>query len=257
MVELYSRGTLLAYLLRMLLRWFSPLLALLLPASLSSQPRSLYWKSLDVTARLDAEGRLWVVERHAMVFTGDWNGGERGFRLATDHRLELRSIEREDTETGSRISMTKDGALSNIDDYAWADSRTLRWRSRLPTDPPFENTERVYILDYTLENILIPAEGGFLLDHDFAFPDRPGAIASFSLDLSWDESWSPKTELPERLVREDLPPGQGVVVRAPLAYLGEGSPSSVRDGPPRAVRAVLALLFAVAAAAIGRFLLSR
>ena len=46
-----------------------------------AQDRSLYWKALDVTARLDADGRLHVTERHEMVFTGDWNGGERTFRI--------------------------------------------------------------------------------------------------------------------------------------------------------------------------------
>ena len=93
-----------------------------------------------------------------MIFTGDWNGGERGFRLATDHRLELQNIEREDAGTDSRVSMSENDELTRIDDYAWADSTTLRWRSRLATDPPFENAERVYILDYTLENVLIPTE---------------------------------------------------------------------------------------------------
>jgi uncharacterized membrane protein YgcG len=227
------------------------LLFLLLPASLSSQPRSLYWKSLEVTARLDEEGRLHVVERHAMIFTGDWNGGERTFRLAPDHRLELQSIEREDFESHTRIPLRQNELISGIDDYAWTDPTTLRWRSRLPTDPSFENSERVYVLEYVLENVLIPTDEGYLLDHDFAFPDRPGPILSFSLDLSWDGSWSPAAELPGRLARENLPPGAGVVVRAPLLYQGEGSPSGVRTGAAYLSRALLGLAFAGAAFAIG------
>jgi uncharacterized membrane protein YgcG len=227
------------------------LLLFALPAPLSSQPRSLYWRSLDVTTRIDAEGRLRVVERHAMVFTGDWNGGERGFRLAADHSLELQSVEREDLESHSRIPLTENDALSSVDEYAWADSKTLRWRSRLPSNPPFESAERVYVLDYTLENILIPTNGGYLLDHDFAFPDRPGPILSYSLDLSWDESWVPTTELAERVVRENLQPGESVVVRAPLVYRGKGSPSAVRLGSPRGTRIALALLLAVALAVVG------
>ena len=43
--------------------------------------RTLYWRALDVTANIDADGRLHVVERHSMVFDGDWNGGERQFRV--------------------------------------------------------------------------------------------------------------------------------------------------------------------------------
>jgi uncharacterized membrane protein YgcG len=229
------------------------LLLLLLPAPVSSQPRSLHWRSLEVKARLDSEGRLRVVERHHMVFTGDWNGGERGFRFSAEHRLELNGIEREDLETHSRIPLAENEALSQIDDYAWTDSKTLRWRSRRQTDPPFQNDERIYVLDYTLENVLVPTEEGYLLDHDFAFPDRPGPIAAFSLELSLDPSWSSPEALPERIVREKLQPGESVVVRAPLVYRGEGSLSGVRTGAAPPLRAALALSFLAGAAAIGFF----
>jgi hypothetical protein len=37
---------------------------------------------MDVRAILDADGRLHVTESQAMVFTGDWNGGERIFRVS-------------------------------------------------------------------------------------------------------------------------------------------------------------------------------
>ena len=43
--------------------------------------RELHWDRLDVEARLDAAGSLHVTETHAMVFTGDWNGGERKFNI--------------------------------------------------------------------------------------------------------------------------------------------------------------------------------
>lgn len=186
-----------------------------------------------------------------MVFTGDWNGGERGFRLGSDHGLELHGIEREDLETHTRVPLTENKNLSRIDDYAFTDRTTLRWRSRLPTDPPFQDAERVYILDYTLENILIPMEDEYLLDHDFAFPERPGPILSFSLELRLDGLWSPKEELAERFVREKLQPGESVVVRAPLVYRGEGSPSGVRLGAGATLRGLLLLSFAAAIAVLG------
>jgi uncharacterized membrane protein YgcG len=227
------------------------LLLLLVPLPLSGQPRSLYWKSLSVEARLDGEGKLHVSERHHMVFTGDWNGGERGFRLAPDHELELQSIEREDLETHSRLPLTENGDLSRVDDYAFTDSTTLRWRSRLPSDPPFQDTELVYVIDYTLENVLVPTEEGYLLDHDFAFPERPGAILTFSLDISLDEAWRATTAFAEHVTRDDLPPGQSVVVTVPVIYLREGYPGAVLRGVPAPSRTVLALLVATAAAVIG------
>src|ERR1019366_9664228 len=63
------------------------LLAMLFGAGSALAQKSLHWRALDVKARLDADGSLHVVERHAMVFTGDWNGGERSFRLFPGQRL--------------------------------------------------------------------------------------------------------------------------------------------------------------------------
>ena len=63
--------------------------------------KELHWRSLDVTARLDADGRLHVVERHVMVFTGDWNGGERVFRLFPGQTLSLEGVRRFDPTTAA------------------------------------------------------------------------------------------------------------------------------------------------------------
>jgi hypothetical protein len=49
--------------------------------SAQTAERELHWDALDVEAHLDAEGVLDVIERHTMVFTGDWNGGERVFNV--------------------------------------------------------------------------------------------------------------------------------------------------------------------------------
>ncbi|HEY7817287.1 MAG TPA: hypothetical protein VIG29_03635, partial [Vicinamibacteria bacterium] len=224
---------------------------LLLSSPLSSQSRALHWNRLDVTARLDEEGRLHVVERHHMVFTGDWNGGERRFRLEGDHRLELNAIEREDLDRRSRIPLRENDDLSRVGDYAWTDSSTLRWRARLLSDPPFQNTDRVYVLDYTLENVLVPTGDGFLLDHDFAFPDRTGAILAFTLELRLADAWVPEDPVPERIERQNLPPGASVVIRVPLEYRGERLPSGVRMSAPLFLRRTLAIVFVLAAAGIG------
>jgi hypothetical protein len=66
------------------------------PAYLWGQERSLYWRDLTVNARLDADGRLHLNERHAMVFTGDWNGGERKFRLFLGQDFDFERISRID-----------------------------------------------------------------------------------------------------------------------------------------------------------------
>ena len=67
---------------------------LLAAAPAAAQPKSLHWRALAVDAELDADGRLNVRERHDMVFTGDWNGGERRFDLRKGQALQLRGIRR-------------------------------------------------------------------------------------------------------------------------------------------------------------------
>ena len=58
--------------------------------------RELHWDALDVEAHLDADGVLDVIERHTMVFTGDWNGGERVFNVRPRQKLEFLGLDRID-----------------------------------------------------------------------------------------------------------------------------------------------------------------
>lgn len=204
--------------------------------------RALHWRRIDVDARLDADGRLHVVERQAMVFTGDWNGGERTFNLRPGQRLDLNRTTRFDP--GGRAHPLRRGDLDAVDEFDWTNSKTLRWRSRLPTDPPFASQQIIYELAYTLSNILVADGAGYQLDHDFAFPDRLGSIESFSLVFAAADAWRSPTPLPLRLERANIPPGESVVVTIPLQYTGAGQPAGVARGLPLAQRMLLALLLA-------------
>jgi uncharacterized membrane protein YgcG len=219
---------------------FSLFVLLLAPAALFAE-KSLFWRRLDVAARLDAQGALHVAERQAIVFTGDWNGGERKFRIRPGQKLRFLGISRQD-ENGQMRSLAQ-GSLSDVDRYAFTDPTTLRWRSRLPSDPQFEQTEILYELDYELSGILLREGGTYVLDHDFAFPDRSGRIEVFTLDLSLDPAWKARHPVPLKLERGPLPPGASVVVRAELEHTGGAKPSAVRLGTSRAERLGLFLLF--------------
>ncbi len=210
------------------------LLAVLLAAP-PAAARSLYWSSMEVTARLDADGRLHVEERQAMVFDGDWNGGERRFRLGVAGKLDLHRVTRIDPATGERTVLTE-GDLDAVDRFAWHDGETLRWRSRLPTDPVFEEEEIVYLLEYTLSRVLRQRGDVYSLDHDFAFPDRPGSIQLFTLDLELDPVWEPTIPVEEHLEIEGLPPGESVRVTLDLAYRGSGRPGAVLAAVPLGLR---------------------
>jgi hypothetical protein len=122
---------------------------------------------------------------------------------------------------------------------------SVRWRSRLPSDPPFENTTIIYVLEYTLSNILVRKEGSFLLDHDFVFPDRSWPILSFSLDLRIDPAWDLQAPSPIRLTRGRLEPGESVVLTIPLRYTRAGHPAGVESGATDGTRRILSLLLFV------------
>jgi uncharacterized membrane protein YgcG len=238
-------------------------LCLSIASAAPGQEKKLFWRAMDVRAHLDADGRLHATESQAMVFTGDWNGGERIFRVRPGQSLKLEGVWRVDPATGEKKELSE-GSLSEVDHYGWIDARRLRWRSRLPSDPPFSSTEIDYEVAYTLSGVLLRQGDDYVLDHDFSFPDRVGPIEKFSLDLDLDPVWQPHKPWPGRLSRGPLPPGQGVIVTLPLSYRGAARPAAARSGTtPGERRALFGLLFAATVglyvafrrreAALGRF----
>jgi uncharacterized membrane protein YgcG len=211
-------------------------------ALLSASPaaaRELYWKSLEVGATLDDQGVLHVVERQHMVFTGDWNGGERRFDLRPGQEILLRRITRIDPATGARREV-REGSLDDLDRYAWFSDRALRWRTRLPDDPPFEDTEIVYDVAYSLYGALVETGGRYALNHDFAFAERPGAIEDVVVTLRIDPAWRVDGPREQTFRGGRLPPGEGYVVRTELEWSGAGEPALQRTSP-RQARLLLAL----------------
>lgn len=78
--------------------------------------RELHWRSVDVAARLESDGSLLVRETQAMVFTGDWNGGERIFRLENGQSLDLLRMVRVDPATAAE-TVLRPGDLDQVDEY--------------------------------------------------------------------------------------------------------------------------------------------
>ena len=216
----------------------------------SASARTLHWRSLEVQATLDGDGVLHVLERQNIVFDGDWNGGERRFRLEPGQQLTLAGVTRIDPETGAKAPLA-DGSLSRVDAYSFVDSKTLRWRSRLPSDPPFSNREIDYVLDYTLSGVLEKRGGAYRLDHNFVFPERDGPIERFTLDLALDPSWEAGSPLPGHWEAGPLPPGRGFVVSASLQSSRSVAPSAIRTVPILADRRLAMLLIGFALLVFG------
>ncbi len=225
------------------MRWKFAALVLFLAVS-PAFGKSLYWRALDVNARLDADGRLHVREQQAMVFDGDWNGGERRFNLRQGQVLDFKGMSR--VEDGREIELTR-GDLSRVDHWDFAGANIIRWRSRLPGNAPFRNQELIYVLDYVLSNILDQSGGRVHLQHDFAFPDRAGVIKSYSLHLELDPAWE-GLKSPLDTHRQNLAPGQSMVIVANLTYAGAGKPAAIHVSPSRLQLLFLPILMLLAGA---------
>jgi hypothetical protein len=236
-------------------RTIRAILLLLIAATPVAAQRSLHWRDVQVDATLQADGTLRVSEQQTIVFTGDWNGGERRFDVRPRKRFQFLGMHRVDSLGGAH-RMTE-GDLAVVDGYDFTDSRTLRWRSRRPSDPPFSATAITYVLEYALSNIIVPDGENWVLDHDFAFADRDGEIESFGVRLELDSAWRAAAPYDGAWQARSLPPGEGFVVRVPLRYTGSGDGPSVSLGAEPVERGIAAFVVLVLLASFGRRLHAR
>jgi hypothetical protein len=216
------------------------------PASPVASPKTLRWRSLDVEASLDAQGDLHVSERHAMVFSGAWNGGERLFNLRRGQRLTFERLLRADPGAEATREVRR-GSLDEVDRFAFTDARTLRWRSRAPADPAFDETEIVYVLEYVLSGVLVPeGDRRFRLDHDFAFPEREWPIERFTARLVLAPCWQVEAGSSLTMEAHHLAPGAGFVATIDLVRDAASPPLQLKTrGTPVALRVALAVFFAL------------
>ncbi|HYK01182.1 MAG TPA: DUF2207 domain-containing protein [Thermoanaerobaculia bacterium] len=213
-------------------------LALVLLLAAPAFGKSLHWNAIDVEARLDRDGNLHVVETQRMVFDGDYNGGERDFNLRPRQSVDVHRIVRID---GAKEVPLAQGSLDNVDHWDFSGSGVVRWRSRMPSDPPFANQELTYRLDYTYRNALQIEGEQYRLDHDFGLPTRDGIVKRFTLRLTFDPVWGAQ---PVSIARENQPPGEGVPVDQPLKYGAEGSPAGIERPMSAAIPVAVLVLFA-------------
>jgi hypothetical protein len=191
--------------------------------------RDLHWRELIVRAELQNDGTLRVAERQVIVFNGDWNGGERTFRVEPYQQLTVHGMTRTDAD-GTAHPLV-DGDVENVDHFQLMGGNVLRWRSRAPGDPAFDHTEIVYTIDYSLEHVLVPSvipgSQDYELRHDFAFADREGNIADFSLDLALAADWSSPAGRTIHRRAAQLLPGENVVLTVPLKFEGTVAPAAM------------------------------
>lgn len=213
-------------------------------ANAAAQGRTLDWTAFHVDAHLDSTGRLQVREVQTIRFSGDWNGGERAFDVRFGQDFDFRRLMRVHTVTGDTIVLTA-GDASRVDEFLWSSGRRLRWRSRLPDDPPFDRTEIVYVLEYEYDNILTRRGDGFEFDHEFAFRDREGMIENFTLRLTLDAAWRTGDDFTGEWQVDALPAGESFVVTIPVEWRGAGVPGAIARGASATERLAIAVGLAI------------
>lgn len=196
--------------------------------STDAAARSLYWQALEVHLLVEADGKLHITERHEMVFDGDWNGGERTFQWRRWQQLDLLGIS-EITADGARIPLTS-GDLDLVNHYQLS-GKILRWRSRLPQDPPFVDQLKVYEIEYTIAGALMwtPAATIYRLNHDLVFPEHGGSMERFKAVIEFAPEWQVPQGLSAPIERQNLMPGESVFVTENLHYIGSGRPAAAAE----------------------------
>lgn len=205
--------------------------------------RSLNWPEVRVEARLDDDGRLHVREHQSILFDGSWNGGERELDARLGQAVRLERMARVDRTTGELLPLAEDDDLEEVDQYD-IDGSTVRWRSRLPDDPPFDRERIDYVLEYTLSNAVLAVEDGYMLDHDFLFSDRDGPVDRFFLALVLDPAWAAPADFTGSWEAVAIPPGRGFAVQLPLQRTAATIPATVLEPPPGLLRTLLIALLA-------------
>lgn len=209
-----------------------PLVVLLFAATALAD--ELRWRSLDVTAKIDDEGTLHASERHTMIFDGEWNGGQRTIPLRLDPPPQQLTFDRVARVVSNKktIDLTRvSDAPDQIDEFGvYNAGTTIRWRARLGDDPPFRRKRITYIIDYTLTNVLTRRGAPLRLDHDFVPADRPGPIEHFSLIVELPKFLN---QPPIKIARDNIPPGEGVLVRETY-WLPKGAAAPAAFQPPAA-----------------------
>lgn len=225
-------------------------LLLTVPFAADAQSRTLNWPRISVRAQLDSTGTLHVRETQHLLFSGSWNGPERRFDIRYGQEFEFHRLLRLTGDAAAPDTIVlREGDLDDVDRFGFNGS-TLRWRSRLPGDAPFDSTALTYVLEYSLSNILQPqGDDTYVLDHNFAFVDRDAAIDTFDLTLTLDSAWRAPAEFTGRYTALDIRPRRGFVVTLPLAWtLAASRPAAVFVGASPLTRVALALLALLTAA---------
>jgi hypothetical protein len=219
------------------------------------------WNRLDVTARLDQDGRLEVSETHEIKVQGDVSVISRPFNYAADQSAIVHGVFRVETD-GSRRPL-KSGPVAGADAYEiyrWG----LQFSLKGEHDPPFEGVStRRYAIEYELKGALTPAwdmaagrepldagtaprnpleraqevwagwlaawpgiDRHYRLDHDVVFPSRGSTEGLTALNYRFEYADAWKLLDPDRDIGVATPDIDYRVQRV-LRYLPEGRPKAV------------------------------
>jgi hypothetical protein len=198
-----------------------------------AQQRTLYWERIDVTATVNKDSTVDVVEKQEYVFTGAWNGGYRDLVLQqVDHYSDIEVWEGNSRYTQGSVAHRGGFILEH------PDSRTTRvkWRSREASDPPYGNTHVIFTVKYKVHGAL--GQGSHEGDREYdelhwkmIFADRSGVVKHATATVILPQQFAQQqvaarvygpSSSPTARIREDgaiyaeaedLPPGVEMVMQ--------------------------------------------
>lgn len=118
--------------------------------SLPASARTLYWERIDVEMHVNPDSTVDISEKQEYVFTGAWNGGYRDIR-----KKGIEGIK--DIEVWEGARQYERGSLDDKYSFAVSESANnvnIKWRSRLPSEPEYENTHKTFTINYKVLGLI-------------------------------------------------------------------------------------------------------
>jgi len=137
-----------------------------------AEARSLYWDKIGVEIFVERDGSFKVIEELHYIFDGAWNGGIRN--INTDKLNEIEFLELWEGD-----KQYQRGDIENVGAYETYNSGSdfvIKWRSRLPGDPPYAATPKTFKLVYVVKGGLNYSSDYDELYWQAIFSDRDGVV---------------------------------------------------------------------------------
>ena len=137
----------------------------------AASARSLYWERIDVDLFINPDSSVDVVEDQEYVFTGAWNGGYRDIKIKGFGSISNVELWEKDVQYEEGSLDKYHFTLSN-----WGRDKRVKWRSRWPDEPEYNNTHKTFTLRYKVHDLISYHEKYDEVYWKAIFEERDGVV---------------------------------------------------------------------------------